>query len=275
MKQIAKQGPGRPRTKTREAPQTSKSLRRALTLLRELAKRDETGARLAELAEATGIHVATAHRLLASLQEEGMVWSDPDTRIYNLGYEIIKMGGSARRFAISDRYHPVLVEVAQAINDNVYLTVPAGNDGVVVDRVEGNFAHRLVSPEVGSRRPLGIGASAIAILAAYPPDMSRRIYEENLPHYGGITWITAEQIWEEVQATLRRGYTVVKGHMIAEATAVAVSLPDDEGMPMASIAVMATNSRMMPERRAAIVATIREAVARHAPESGRLRTNGG
>jgi DNA-binding IclR family transcriptional regulator len=230
-----------------------------LRLLRAVAARDATGARLSELAAAAGVHTATAHRLLSALQDEGMVSLDPDTKIYNLGYEILRIAGSAKHLATSSHLRAALEEIADTLGDDVYLAVPAGNDGIVVDKVEGTLPVRLVSPAIGSRRPLGVGAAAIAILAAMPPDQARRIYEANLPRYEGIPWITAEEIWQEMSSTRKRGYTVVKGHMLAEATAVAVAFKDHGGVPVA-IAVTATNSRMLPERRAMIAEVIRARV---------------
>lgn len=255
--------PGRPRIRSVDGEQGSKSLRRGLRLLRAVSDRAATGARLAELAEATGIHSATAYRLLRTLEQENMIWVDPDTRIYNLGMEVMRMGGTSKHFELANQFHSLLVEIAEITEDNAYLGAPTGYDGIVVDLVEGRFPLHLATPKIGSRRPQGVGAAAIAILAAYPDAEAKAIYEANLPRYEGIPWLDARQIWEEVLGTRRRGYTVIKGHIIAEATAVAVALMDDKGMPVAAIAVTSTNSRMLPERRAEIAAVIRDVARRH------------
>ena len=252
--------PGRPRKAGTIPREGSKSLRRALRLLRAVAARDAAGARLSELAQAAGVHIATAHRLLGALQDEGMVSLDPDTKIYNLGFEILRIAGSAKHLATSSHFRPALERIAEEIGEDVYLAMAAGNDGIVVDKVEGTLPFRLVSPAIGSRRPLGVGAAAIAILANSAPEVCRRIYEANLPRYEGIPWITAEEIWQEIVASRKRGFTVVKGHMLAEATAVAVAFKDSRGVPAAAVAVTATNSRMLPERRALIAETIRRHV---------------
>ncbi len=264
MTTVQTKRPGRPRKAPRLPSEGSKSLRRALRLLRAVAARDATGARLSELSSAAAVHTATAHRLLSALQDEGMVSLDPDTKIFNLGYEILRIAGSARHLATSSHLRSALEGIAAELGDDVYLVVSAGNDGIVVDKVEGTSPYRLVSPAIGSRRPLGVGAAAIAILAVLPPETARRIYEANLERYEGIPWITAEDIWQEVTSTRKRGFTVVRGHMIAEATAVAVAFTGADGDPIA-IAVTATNSRMLPERRAEIAEVIRSKVKAAGP----------
>jgi DNA-binding IclR family transcriptional regulator len=270
MSNAPRRGPGRPRTKVPEAKEGSKSLRRALRLLRAMTARDADGAKLSELAQAAGVHRATAHRLLSALQDEGMVSLDPDTRIYNLGFEILRIAGSAKHIATSSHLRGALEEIARELGEDVYLVMPAGNDGIVVDKVEGELPVRLVSPAIGSRRPLGVGACAIAILSIHTPEACRRIYEANLPRYDGIPWISAEQIWEEIIASRKRGFTVVKGHMLAEATGVAVAFRDASGVPAAAVGVTATTSRMLPERRAQVAETIR----RHVEAIGPLPQTG-
>jgi len=48
--------------------------------------------------------------------------------------------------------------------------------------------------------------------------------------------------------------------MLAEATAVAVAFKDASGQPAVALAVTATTSRMLPERRAQVAETIRRRV---------------
>ena len=248
---------------------TSKSLRRALKLLRIVAERDGTGIRLKHIAQLADMHQATVHRLLSALVDEGMLWMDPDTKLYNLGMQMVLMADSARWAALRSHMRPVLESLARQLTDDVYLAVISGYDSVLIDKVHGTFAGRIVSPGVGTRRPLGAGAAAIALLAAFPLERAREIFQHNLPRYVGIPWITGEAIWEEVLATHKRGYTVVKGQLVEEATAVAVAFCDPGGQPLVAVGVSANNSRMLPERRGEIAALIRaEAAARGALPGG-------
>lgn len=240
---------------------TAKSLRRALRLLRAVATRELKGTRLTDLAAGTGLHAATAHRLLTALQQEGMVSFDPDTKLYKLGLEILMMGETSRRLAVRQYMRPALERIALDLEDDAYLVVPADTDGVLIDKVDGTLPFRLASPGIGSRRPLGIGAAAIGLLAAYPLERARRIFEQNRRRYQSVKWTTPDDVWHEVLQTPKRGYTVVRGHMVDEATAVAVAFLDQAGEPVAAIGVSATNSRMMPERRAEIAALIKAEVA--------------
>jgi DNA-binding IclR family transcriptional regulator len=251
-----------------EGEGASKSLRRALRLLRIVAEQDAAGVRLRDLAQASGLHQATAHRLLTALVDEGMVWMDPDTKRYNLGVQTLLMADMARWAALRSHFRAALETLAHKLMDDVHLAVVSGYDAVLVDSVTGSFPGRIVSPGAGTRQPLGAGAAAIALLAAYRRERARQIWEHNLPRYKAISWITAEAIWEEVLATSNRGYTVVKGQLVEEATAVAVAFTTAAAQPLAAIGVSANNSRMLPERRTEIAALIRAEVEALGPMPG-------
>jgi len=251
-----------------EGEGASKSLRRALRLLRIVAEQDATGVRLRDLAQASGLHQATAHRLLTALVDEGMVWMDPDTKRYNLGVQTLLMADMARWAALRSHFRTALEALARKLMDDVHLAVISGYDAVLVDSVTGSFLGRIVSAGAGTRQPLGAGAAPIALLAAYRRERARQTWEHNLPRYKAITWITAEAIWEEVLATSNRGYTVVKGQLVEEATAVAVAFKTAAGQPLAAVGVSANNSRMLPERRTEIAALIRAEVEALGPMSG-------
>ena len=238
----------------------SKSLRRALHLLRIVADHESTGIRLKNLALSAALHQATAHRLLNALVDEGMLWMDPDTKLYNLGIQISLMADNARWSALRSHFRPALEVLARSFLDDVDLAVVSGYDAVLVDKVHGSFPGRISSPRAGTRHPLGVSAAALALLAAYPTERARQIYEHNLQRYKAVPWITPEAVWEEVTSSGKRGYTVVKGDIVEEATAVAVAFKAPSGQPLAAVSVSANNSRMLPERRTEIATQIRAEV---------------
>src|SRR5919206_3135749 len=52
---------------------------------------------LAEIAQATRLNKATAHRMLAALEKEGLIARPGDGEAYRLGSEAIALGGRALR----------------------------------------------------------------------------------------------------------------------------------------------------------------------------------
>ena len=66
-------------------------MERALELLEALARADGDVS-ITALAARTGLHVSTAHRLLATLVARGWVAHDPKTRRYRAGERLAALG---------------------------------------------------------------------------------------------------------------------------------------------------------------------------------------
>src|SRR5690606_39494348 len=63
-------------------------------------------------------------------------------------------------------------------------------DAVCIDRAEGSFPIRVLTQNVGTRRPLGIGSGSLALLAAAPDDEVDNILRRNasrLKDYPNVT----------------------------------------------------------------------------------------
>jgi DNA-binding IclR family transcriptional regulator len=69
-------------------------VRRALALLRGVAKCPEGGIRLAQLVRTSGLDRATAYRLLTCLVEEGCIDRDAQ-QLYRLGPQAVMLGSQA------------------------------------------------------------------------------------------------------------------------------------------------------------------------------------
>jgi len=83
------------------------SVDRAAALLRAVADAAPEGAPVAVLATATGLNRATAWRLLATLEDNGLLERDSASR-YVLGPGIARLAGAAPVDGIVRRVHPIL-----------------------------------------------------------------------------------------------------------------------------------------------------------------------
>jgi IclR family acetate operon transcriptional repressor len=69
----------------------------AIRILAELNDADGTGVSHSDLVRETRISKSTMHNLLATLESEGYVRRDPQTRLYRLGGALIPLGAAAAR----------------------------------------------------------------------------------------------------------------------------------------------------------------------------------
>ncbi|GAB1844396.1 hypothetical protein MyNCGM152_51660 [Achromobacter xylosoxidans] len=135
--------------------------------------------------------MSTALRILKDLEAEGFVERDPVSKHYMLGPQVYAMhhamvdGLDLRALA-----RPALIRLARKFGDTVILSMPTGWESVCLDLCFGDYPIRANYLEIGSRRPLGIGAGSLALLAAMDenetqavlPPVHQRL-QERYPRY--------------------------------------------------------------------------------------------
>ena len=164
-----------------DKPITGKqSIERAACVMRVIASRNATGLRLVDISRHAKLERPTAHRILRCLIAEGMVRQDPETRHYFLGHLIFELGlAASSNFNLRDICHPSLVRLAEKTGDTVFLTIRSGYDTVCIDRKEGSFPIRTLTLDVGTRRPLGVGAGGLALLMSLPDQTVDEVISAN------------------------------------------------------------------------------------------------
>jgi DNA-binding IclR family transcriptional regulator len=150
------------------------------------ALHNRVGLRVVDLCRLTGLRRPTAHRLLQCLARENLIVRNARTRNYHLGRLVYELGVTATpSVRLEDICGPHLKALAAATGDMAFLTLRSGLDAVCIGREEGAFPIRTYTLEVGTRRPLGIGAGSLAILAALPEESMLHTVELNAVFPGG------------------------------------------------------------------------------------------
>lgn len=227
----------------------TQSVQRTVLLLRTVAKYNKHGVNLSKIARDTGLHTATVHRILAALVLEEFLTYDSISKLYHLGIELYHIGMEARHFSICERYHPVIKKIAEETEDTVFLLIKSGNDVLCLDRVEGEFPIRAMTIEVGARRPLGIGAGSLALIAFLAKDELEAILSDNQDRYPDFKNLTKNDISKLAENSKKKGFIVSRGLFHEGVTSVGVPIRDRQGEIVAAITVAAIDKRMEPSRR--------------------------
>lgn len=247
-------------TSTKSADGTQ-SISRAASLLSVVASQRGDGARLKDLAEKTGMHVATARRILQALVNEAFLSFDRKRKVYTIGPTIFAYAVmSDSWYQHREAFLPAMDEVAERTGDTVLLSVRVGSEAVCLIRREGSFPIRIMSLDTGHRRPLGVGSGSVALFAYLPVETRHELLATQGSAYAQFG-LTADDVEIAAKETRLNGYAVNEGRIIEGVYGVAVAALVD-GMPVASISVAAIAPRMHQERQIEIVAIIREAMAR-------------
>ena len=236
-------------------------LERAVQLLKLLAATGRNGMALTRLSSATGMANSTVHRLLGQLCAQGMVVQHEANKRYALGPLVFELGlAASQSFDPRDRCAPFLRRLAEEVRDTVYLTARSGSDAVCVDRHEGPSPVRVLTLDVGSRRPLGMGAGGVAILAYVRDTEREELIQKLCKRRLGRREQFEEELRAAVQACRRNGYSFIRNRVNPGVSAVGVPLLDSLDQPIAAISVAAIDARMRPARITALAALLQQRV---------------
>lgn len=238
------------------------SLKRGVLLLKLLATSGSRGLPLTEIAARTALPHPSVHRVLQQLIAERLVDQHPELRRYRLGPLAFELGmAGSTMHDIRDLCDPAMDGLAQATEDTIYLVVRSGFDAVCMHRREGSFPIRTLVLEVGSRRPLGVGAGGLAILAAIGQEERQEIIERVGPNLAPFGNLTAEALQEACRQTQERGAALIQNNINLGVTAVGHPFHDAMGQAIGALSVAALSQRMTAARLRQITAQLHTACA--------------
>jgi DNA-binding IclR family transcriptional regulator len=228
---------------TASSPDGTRSLHRAIGLLRLLSMRTATGWRLSDLAQEAALEHSTVHRMLACLLDEGLAVRVPGTRRYSLGPLAHEFGvAAAPHFAIERLAAPGLARLAAETRDIVFLNVRSGAESVCVARFEGRKALKAYTVDVGTRRPLSLSAGGVAMLIALPRAEQTRLEALNLQAIVRRGEARQTAVRRMVQRSRRLGYGFNQEDIIPGIAALGVAIRSPSGAPVASLSLAATGA---------------------------------
>ena len=239
----------RPTKPGAEPASGTQSIDRAVALLRLISNHGARGARLSELAGEAELAPPTARRILKRLGEHRLVAQDPETQRYKLGTLTYELGlASGFKPPIIAQLKPLMERIAEQLGDTVYLVVRSGLDAVCVERIEGSFPIKTLTLEIGGRRPLGVGAAGLALLAAQEDDDVEHILTGNRDLYRKISALSGDQVRSDVAKTRKQGYAIRHDGITPGVAGVGMAVPNPGGTAYAAISIAMISARLTEDR---------------------------
>ncbi|MEO8117811.1 MAG: IclR family transcriptional regulator [Rhodoferax sp.] len=252
----------------------AQSVRRALAMLRVVATGQERGVRLTDVVTGTGLNRPTVHRILRVLVEEGAVEQDSATRRYLIGGEVSLLGlARSARFPIRAIAEPHLRHISEVLGDTAFLTIRNGDDSVCIDRWPGSFPVKVLSIEIGARRPLGVGVSGLVLLASLPEAEAAEVVRRNA-HRLQALHIDPAALLERAAQTRKQGYAYAPMGIVPGSRAVAVPIRLPDGRTVAGLAIATITERLPKDRVQAVVSHLAERAAQIGAQAGDLARRG-
>lgn len=203
----------------------NESLRRGLDLLRAFSRLRNPSLR--HLAEATGMAKPTTLRYLRTLEEEGYVALDPETKVYRLTPLVFELGHAALvSMAFPKLAEPYMDQLANELGVTVNLARLDDVEIVMVGRAfatQDKFVPTPVRIDVGERLPALLTALGRVMLAEGAGDLEACLAVPIVPPTTQAL-TTRRQLIGAVQQAGRQGYAIVDGEIVSGWTSCAISM---------------------------------------------------
>ena len=203
---------------------------------------------VSEIAQATGLHKATAHRLIMTLLNCGFLERTPNGERFRLGLRLVELGlGALRRLDFRQAAFPYMEQLVERFNETCDLGIFDRGRVLYVEVVHSE--HSLtVAARVGRHLPVHCTASGRVLLAFLPPEVVEPILSAPLPAYTEKTITLPSRLREELETTRQRGYGLDDEEFEVGVRAIAVPIRDIDGNLIAAMSMLGPSNRLTPER---------------------------
>jgi IclR family transcriptional regulator, KDG regulon repressor len=209
-----------------------------------------------DLARRLSIAKSTAHRLLATLTDEGLLEQDPGTGRYRLGLVVFDMAAAAQSVDLHEAVLTPMTELRNRTGETVQVAVLDGREVVYVERLDSPNTLRLFI-EIGRRNAAHSTGCGKALLAFLSPDQLERVLrgwkmEAKTRH----TITDATALRDDLAEARRRGYAVNRRESEVGIISVAAPIRDISGRTVAAVSVAGPAERLEPHELKLAQATI-------------------
>lgn len=203
---------------------------------------------VSEIAQATGLHKATAYRIIMTLLNGGFLERTPDGERFRLGLRVVELGlGALRDLDFRQAAFPYMQQLVERFQE--ICTLGVFDHGQVLHVEIVHSKHTLtIAARVGRHLPAHCTASGKVLLAFLPPAVVEPILNAPLAAYTEKTITSPARLREELEATRQRGYALDDEEFEVGIRAVSAPIWDIDGNLIAALSMPGPTNRITPER---------------------------
>ena len=219
-------------------------IERMMKLLEVLAQ-NARPAGLKNLAQASGLHPSTTHRILGALVNDRMV-ERVEPGSYRLGIRLLELGNLVKaRISVREHALPHMRELHAQTGEAVNLSVRRDDEIVYVERTSSGRSLMRVVNILGARAPLHITAvGKLFLLEDGTEGLRAYAQRTRLPQYTRNTLTTVGALEKELERIRRNGYAVDNEEAELGVRCIGAGVRDDSGAVVAGLSVSAPADRM-------------------------------
>lgn len=211
------------------------SVDRAIGVLEFLAHAGWAG--VTDVANALDIHKSTAHRLLATLLDHGLVDQDARTDRYRLGLGLVSLASTVTADLDVLQYaRPVGERLSEETRETVTVSVLIGDEVMVIHQIMPSISVLSVDWR-GKHLPLHCTSDGKVLLAHLPETRQRAILAKPLARFTGRTIIDPDTLRAQLHVIRAAGYGYTLEELEIGLNAVAAPIYLGTGAVAATIGV--------------------------------------
>ena len=219
------------------------SVERAVQLVQQVVfGQQEVGTR--ESARLLGISPSSAHRLLRTLADLGLLEQSETTGGFSPGLELYRL--AAKLLASSNLGQAArqpMQALAKQTGEAVFLCLRSGGGRILLDAATGPRQLQYLL-RLGEEVPLHVGSSGLAILAWLPENEMARILAGDLPSYSANTITDPDVLRATLDEVRAQGFAVSFGHHIEDGVGISAPIFSGQGEVLGSLLLTSPEARL-------------------------------
>ncbi|MDX2160290.1 MAG: IclR family transcriptional regulator [bacterium] len=193
---------------------------------------------VSDIAHALGIAKSSAHDLVASMAQIGLLTQGEDGR-YRLGWKLVELSEilleTTELRAVA---RPILERINDTYQETIRLAILDHGKVCYVDTLDGMQPIRVAASGLGSHLYPHCSGVGKVLLAHQPSTLvERTIAEQGLPRFTESTITTLEALRAELDATRQRGWGIDNGEIIADLRCIAAPIRNHSGRVVAAVSM--------------------------------------
>ncbi len=212
------------------------------------------------LAQRTGLHPSTAHRILAVMTGAALVERHHDTGTYALGIRLLELGNIVKsRINIRQVALPYMQQLHELIGEAVNLGIRHEDEIIYVERTSSGSSLVRVVYLVGGRAPLHLTSVGKLFLAADGlADVRAYVRRTGLPGKTPHSLTRLDALEKELDEIRRHELAYDNEEAEIGLRCIAAPIRNDEGRLVAGLSISAPSDRHNPDWVTPIKATANE-----------------
>lgn len=181
------------------------------------------GLTFTDVVEALRLPKSTVSRLLATMESQGMLERDPDSRCFHIGRVLLAVAGHYLSAPLVDRASPAMARLADQTGCIGYISRLDGCDLVVMRMFHGRHFTQLVTPP-GSRMPAAATSTGRVLLAQFSEEEVRQRYRDGWQALPPNSPQTLDALCVRLAAIRQQGWSLARNETLPGISSLSVAL---------------------------------------------------